>query len=126
MDRLAFDPTGIQVHGLVYTTLSCVRNIELLYLLNALTNNNFKVKQKVNCEMQRLQITTKWKLEYDYSSIQSLRSILILSLNTCNLHAQLSDICSDYDMMQSNILCLQETYMSLSMKNEYFKNFNCI
>lgn len=32
MDRLAFDPHGIKQHGLVYTTLSRVRNIKSLYL----------------------------------------------------------------------------------------------
>jgi hypothetical protein len=28
--------------------------------------------------------------------------------------------------MQSDILCLQETYMMMSMENEQFKKFNCI
>lgn len=28
--------------------------------------------------------------------------------------------------MQSNIFCLQETYMSLCMQNEHLENFNCI
>ena len=37
LDNVAFDPSGIRKHGLVYTTLSHVRNIQSLYLLNALT-----------------------------------------------------------------------------------------
>jgi len=126
LDRVAFDPTGVQVHGLVYTALSRVKNIESLYLLNPLKHNNFKVKKKVNCEMQRLETTAKWQLEYDSSSIQSLRSFFILSLKTRNLHAHLADICNDYDTMQSDILCLQETHMLLCMEKECFKNFNCI
>ena len=55
LDNVAFDPSGIRKHGLVYTTLSCVRNIQSLYLLNALTKDNFRVKQKIASEMERLQ-----------------------------------------------------------------------
>jgi exonuclease III len=126
LDNVAFDPTGIRIHGLVYTALSRVRNIESLYLLNPLTKNNFKVKQKVDIEMQRLRSSAKWNLEYDYHSIHSESSISILSINTRNLHAHIVDICNDYDTMQSDILCLQETYMTLSMNNEHFPNFICI
>jgi hypothetical protein len=54
LDSVSFDPTGIQIHGLVYTTLSHVRNIESLYFLNSLKMDNFKVKQKIDIEMQRL------------------------------------------------------------------------
>jgi exonuclease III len=84
------------------------------------------VKQKVNIEMQHLQSSAKWTLEYDSQSIQSESSISILSLNTHNLNAHINDILNDYDIMQSDILCLQETYMTLCMENEQFQNFNCI
>jgi hypothetical protein len=33
----------------------------------------------------------------------------------------INDIASDYDTMQYDILCIQETYMTLSMQNENFK-----
>ena len=54
MDRLAFDPHGIHRHGLVYIALSRVRNIKSLYLINKLQSTNFKISQKVVCEMERL------------------------------------------------------------------------
>jgi hypothetical protein len=38
------------------------------------------------------------------------------------LHAHMNDMLNDYDTMQSNILCLQETHMTLSMQNEQFPN----
>jgi hypothetical protein len=126
LDSVAFDPTGIQKHGLVYTTLSHVKNIESLYFLNALTHENFRVKQKVDIEMQRLHSSAKWVVEYDSQSIQSESCISIFSLNTCNLNAHIDDIVNDYDIMQSDILCLQETYMTMCMENEQFQNFNCI
>jgi exonuclease III len=97
-----------------------------LYLLSALTKDNFKVKHKVDTEMQRLRTSAKWHLQYDYQSIQTNSSVSILSLNTCNLHAHMNDILNDYDTMQSDILCLQETYMTLCMQNKQFPNHNCI
>jgi hypothetical protein len=50
LDSVAFDPSGIRKHGLVFTTLSRVKNMESLYLLNPLTHKNFRVKQKFDIE----------------------------------------------------------------------------
>jgi exonuclease III len=36
----------------------------------------------------------------------------------------MDDILNDYDTMQSDILCLQETYMALCMQNKQFPNHN--
>ena len=59
LDKVAFQPAGIRIHGLVYTTLSRVRSIESLYLLSPLTKDNFKVKHKVDIEMERIKTTEK-------------------------------------------------------------------
>jgi exonuclease III len=126
LDSVAFDPIGIQIHGLVYTTLTRVRSIDSLYFLSALTKDNFKVKHKVDIEMQCLRTSTKWHLQYDYQSIQTNSFVSILTLNIRNLHAHMDDILNDYDTMQSDILCLQEKYMTLCMQNKQFPNHNCI
>ena len=97
-----------------------------MYLLSPLTKDNFKVKHKVDIEMQRLRTTAKWHLQYDYQSIQKNSYVSIISLNTRNLHAHMNDILNDYDTMQPDILCLQETYMTLCMQNKQFPNHNCI
>jgi exonuclease III len=76
--------------------------------------------------MQRLRTIAKWHLQYDYQSIQTNSFVSILSLNTRSLHAHMDDILNDYDTMQSNILCLQETYMALCLQNKQFPNHNCI
>jgi ATP-dependent exoDNAse (exonuclease V) alpha subunit len=44
LDNVAFQPTRIQIHGLVYTAFFRVRSINSLYLLSPLTKDNFKVK----------------------------------------------------------------------------------
>ena len=62
LDKLAFDPTGIKKHGLVYTTLSRVKSIESLYLLNELTHKKFHVKQKEVDAMNRLTTNALWRL----------------------------------------------------------------
>ena len=99
LDNVAFQPVGIQIHGLVYTTLSCVKSIDSLYLLSLLTKDNFKVKQKVYIEMEWLRTTVKWQLYYDYQFIQTNSSVSILSLNTRSLNAHMDDILNDYDTM---------------------------
>jgi len=126
LDSFSFDPIGIQKHGFMYTTYSHVKNIESLYLLNALTHKKFRVKKKVDIEMQHLQSSEKWAVEYDSQSIQSESCILICSLNTHILNEHIDDIVNYYDTMQSDIFFLQETYMMMSMENEQFQNFNCI
>jgi endonuclease/exonuclease/phosphatase (EEP) superfamily protein YafD len=126
LDNVAFQPVGIRIHGLVYTALSHVRSIDSLYLLSSLSKDNFKVKQNFDIEMDHLRTTAKWKLQYDYQSIQTKSSISILSLNTRNLHAHMDDILNDNDTMQSDILCLHETYMALCMQNKQFPNHNFI
>ena len=126
LDNVAFNPSGIRKHGLVYTTLLRVRNIQSLYLLNALTQDNFRVKQKIASEKERLQKDAKWELGYYSQSINLDSSISILSLNTRNLQEHINYVLNDYDLMQSDILCLQETYLKNSMLNEKFISFNCI
>ena len=76
--------------------------------------------------MDHLNTTTKWKLQYDYQFIQTKSSVSILSLNTHSLHAHMDYILNDYDTMQSDILCLHETYMALCMQNKEFPNHNFI
>lgn len=68
----------------------------------------------------------KMKLEYHYESIDFGSCISVLSLNTHNLEMHLEDVLNDYGLMQSDILCLQETYLKHSLLIEKFKLFNCI
>ena len=95
-------------------------------MLNALTKDNFRVKEKIASEMERLQKDAKWELGYYSQSINLDSSISILSINTHNLQAHFDDVLNEYDLMQSNILCFQETYLKISMLNEKFISFNCI
>ena len=54
MEKLAFDPKGVRKHRLVYTALSCVKDIKSLYLLNKLERSNFSLNEKVAIELNTL------------------------------------------------------------------------
>ena len=107
--HVTFDPSRIWLHWLLYIALTCIWNIENLYLLHAITKQNFIFKQKSSFEMQWLQIIAKWKLEYDYESIVFGTCILVLYSKTRNLETHLEDVLNKYNLMQYDILCLQET-----------------
>jgi hypothetical protein len=51
LDYLTFDLDGVHHHGFVYTTLSCVKKKEILFLLSPLINANLKVDKCVLDEM---------------------------------------------------------------------------
>jgi hypothetical protein len=63
---LAFDPNGIHYYRLTYTTLSCVKEKENLYLLTPLVEANFKVDKCVSNEMQCLKTIAQWQLCIPY------------------------------------------------------------
>ena len=60
MDTLAFEPTGIRTHGLIYTALSRIRDPANLYILNKLQSKQIKVDTNVLAEVKRLQTSAKW------------------------------------------------------------------
>ena len=124
LDNLAFYPLGIRCHGLVYTTLSRVGNIESLYFLSPLKKQNFRIQHKISLEMERLQRNTKWQLDYNYSLLEIKAYISILSLNTHSLQIHIVDLLNDYDLMQSDILCLQETHLTQPMLLKRLEEFN--
>ena len=62
LDGIVFDTFGIWLHGLVYTTLSHVRNIKDLYFLHAIKKQNFTIKHKINSKMQSLQKSCKMEI----------------------------------------------------------------
>jgi hypothetical protein len=52
---LAFDPNGVYKHGSTFTTLSCIKNKENIYLFQPLQMKNFQINPSVAIEMHQLQ-----------------------------------------------------------------------
>ena len=124
LDRLAFDPSNIRTHGLVYTTLSRVRSMNSLFLLQKLTQENFHVNKKIAEEMKQLIANGLWKVDNVQKSISTRNKLSIASLNTRSLQAHLDDILGDEDLMNSMILCFQETRTNCPPSKKQFSKFN--
>lgn len=76
--------------------------------------------------MQRLENMAQWKLDSNLRSFDSSRHIPISSLNTQSLFLHFDKILSDFDLMHSNIICLQETRDTKRTNFALFnKTFHC-
>ena len=82
MEKLAFDPKGIRRHGRVCTSLSHVKDIKSLYILNKLNQNNFTICQAIPIEINRLETDAYWQFQYGLHSIENYSDLIICSLNT--------------------------------------------
>jgi hypothetical protein len=47
LDKLAFDPRNIRTHGLVLRALSRVKTMNLVFLIQKITQENFCINKKV-------------------------------------------------------------------------------
>jgi len=110
MDRLAFEPNGVIKHGLVYTTLSHVKDIKSPYLLSELQQSNFSVFGKFVLEMERLINKSHYRLEYSLDSMPRKKCFLICSLNTWSLSLHIEHIAHDNEIMNVHAIRLQETH----------------
>ena len=122
MDKLAIDPIGIKQHGLIYTTLSRIRNVSSLYLLHELHPKFFVVSNKVKNEMQRLENITNWKLECNIHYLQDFGYSVLCSLNTRSFSLHLENIFAESDLMCSNFLCLQGIRSTTNNMFSKFRN----
>ena len=104
---LAFEPSHISTHVLVYTTLSRVKTMESLYLVNKLTQKNFHVNKKIVEEMRHLTTNALWKLGYIQTPITNTNTLSVATLNTRSLYAHINDIVHDKDLMNIIILYIQ-------------------
>lgn len=128
LEKMAFDPSGISQHGLIYTTLSRVRNINALYILQRLTTKNFNVNKKISDEMTRLETFASWKLDLEQRAIcnANVNVLSIGTLNTRNAVVHIDDIAHDTQLMNNMIICLQETHLSTRPNKNEFVKFNII
>lgn len=92
-----------------------------LFLLKPLQKKNFKVKHEIIVEIDHLRKTAKWELDYNYQSLHTHSCTSVLSLNTRNLETYIINVLNDYDLMDSEILCLQERHLKQDMLNKSSK-----
>ena len=92
METLAFDPTTIRQHGITYRTISCTKTMENLFHVKPLLPIHFRVKPKINTEMEHLQSNAQWKLDNQATCQQSTMHMIWCTLNTRSLHTHINDI----------------------------------
>jgi exonuclease III len=127
LEKVAFDPKGVTRHGLVYTALSRVKTIECLYLVNKLEQKNFTVSSKVLVESTRLIKDASLQFQYGLKSIPCNQHLIICSLNTRSMVLHIEDIAHDTELLESHILCLQETHLHSPPMHTIFANqYTCI
>jgi len=103
IDGFDFDPKGVRQHGRVYTSLSRVKDIKCLYLINKLEQRKFSLSNKVVNELQRIKQNASYELEYNLRSTKAIDKLTTCSLNTRSFLLHLEDIVFDYDLMNATL-----------------------
>jgi len=98
--------------------------MDLLYLLNELTQNKFHANEKVVEEMRCLTLYAPWREQHPHLPLSCTNDLLIATLSTCSFHVHVDDILQDDDLMSSTILYFQETHLHNVPTNHEFSKFN--
>ena len=127
MPSLAFDPSKIKSHGLIYTALSRVSDPKNLYLLSHIKENQIKVDKNVLQEIKRLRTQARWQCINKDLSAYSKSHLIIQSLNIVSMQAHMQDLVQDTSIMASDILCFQETKQAITQHpiQSHFSSISC-
>ena len=100
---------------MVYVMLSRVQCISQLYILEPLPVAKIKPFDEALEELKRMEdLDISKPEEFDPSHFK------IVSLNTRSLNAHIEDIKHDKDLLTSNVICLQETWLNEQHKSGDF------
>ena len=94
-----------------------------LFLVKPLSPKHFQVKNKINIEMDRLQQNASWRLGISPTCLQSIPHLLLCTLHTRSLHAHEADLLNDFEIMSSDVLCLQEVHISTPQNHILYELF---
>ena len=111
--------TAFQV-GMVYVMLSRVCSLQQLFILNKVNRDKIKVCPAVLKEYQRM---NKASVNHNPSSWNNTEKLgtRICSFNVRSLNKHIEDVRSDNIIIQSDIICLQETWLEKGIDNELYK-----
>ena len=109
-NSLVVDVTSANRPGMVYVMLSRVCSKEQLYIVNALDPEKITVDENVKKEAARMEKVSLNKNPCKWMSPATL-GLKVCSFNTLSLRKHIEDIKSDPILLQSQVLCLQETWL---------------
>ena len=98
--------------AMIYVSLSRVQRLEQLYILGELPESKIKPWQDSKEEMNRLN-------EKDLSKREKL-NFKLSSMNIYSLQAHFEDLLQDEDMVSSEVICLQESWLKPDQNSDSF------
>ena len=119
--NLIIDITSAHQPGMVYVMLSRVCSMEQLHILDKLDIEKITVNEKVLAEASRMEKVSVNKNPSRWMNPET-KGLKICSFNTRSLRKHMEDVRSDPVLMQSHVLCLQETWLKVEEeKNEHYQ-----
>ena len=129
---LVVDVTSSHQPGMVYVMLSRVCSLEQLYIIEKFDEDKISVNEYVKAEARRMLRKSLNKNPCNWMNPKAA-GLKVCSLNVRSLSCHIEDVKSDPVLLESHVLCLQETWMtpeeqdSLVYQLENFRgNFTCV
>ena len=118
--KLIIDVKDIWMAAITYVMLSRICALWQLLILNEFDETKMYPHQKALTEMKRLEFISKNKNLTDWDKFLP-GTLKISSLNCRSIKKHIKDIQSDGELLKSQIICLQETWLE---NDENFDDFN--
>merc|ERR1711978_798295 len=131
-NSLVVDVTSAHQPGMVYVMLSRCCALDQLNILDKMNPDKIYVNADVEAEAKRMTKVSINKNPCNWMNPKAA-GLKICSLNVKSLNCHIHDVRSDPVLLESHVLCLQETWMtpeeedSLVYQLENFRgNFTCV
>ena len=95
---------------MVYVMFSRVCSLEQLVIVDKMDPEKIRVNDKVKAEAARMEKISVNKNPCDWMN-PAIEGLKVCSFNTRSLRKHVEDVASDPVLLQSSILCLQETWL---------------
>ena len=109
-NSLVVDVTSSHQPGMVYVMFSRVCSMEQLVIVDQMDPEKIRVNDKVKAEAARMEKISVNKNPCNWMN-PATEGLKVCSLNTRSLRKHVEDVASDPVLLQSSILCLQETWL---------------
>ena len=109
-NKLVIDIGSSHQAGMCYVMLSRCQSLDQLHIIDALDPEKIHVNEKVKSEAARMEKISVNKNPCKWMNLEA-EGLKVCSLNTLSLRKHMDDVRSDPVLLQSDILCLQETWL---------------
>ena len=109
-NKLVVDIGSCHQAGMCYVMLSRCQSLDQLHIIDALDPEKIHVNEKVKSEAARMEKISVNKNPCKWMNREA-EGLKVCSLNTLSLRKHMEDVRSDPVLLQSDILCLQETWL---------------